>query len=228
MKVAPSLLRARALSQGAAIAVAAGIASSIAGCGSSSPPQLYLLSSQARPPQIATPRQSIDGPRRTSAGLQAADPVSAGIEVFVPEYLDSDKIIVRTDANQVKALDNAQWAENLSVTAARTLAADLGTLRPADDIIPMPSRIDRPVDYRISVDLSKFESDTNGTANIVGRWVIADTRNSRERASARFAFSAPIDTQSNQSVADGMSNNLLAVSMQIANSLAEIEPTRRR
>jgi uncharacterized protein len=228
MKVAPSSLFSRALSRGSAIAVAAGIASSIAGCGSSPPPQLYLLSSQAHPPQVATPRQSVDGSPRTSARLQTSDPVSAAVEVFVPEYLDSNKIIVRTDANEVKALDNAQWAENLSVTAARTLAADLGTLLPADDIVPMPSKIDRPVDYRISVDLSKFESDTQGTANIVGRWVINDTRNSQERASARFAFSAPTDTQSNQSIAVGMSNNLLAVSTQIANSLAEIEPTRRR
>jgi uncharacterized protein len=225
MKVAPSLLFARTLSRGSAIAVAASIASSIAGCSSSPPPQLYLLSSQARPPQTATPQQSIDRPTRISA---RPDPVSAAIDVFVPEYLDSNKIIVRTDANQVKALDDAQWAENLSVTAARTLAADLSTLLPADDIVPMPSKIDRPVDYRISVDLSKFESDIYGTANIVGRWVIADTRNSQERASARFAFSAPTDTQSNQSIAASMSNNLLAVSMQIANSLAEMQPTPRR
>jgi len=228
MKVALSLLFARTLSKGSAIAVAAGIVSSIAGCGSSPPPQLYLLSSQARPPQTATPRQSIDGSPRTSARLQTSDPVSATIEVVVPEYLDSNKIIVRTDANEVKAVDNAQWAENLFVTAARTLAADIGTLLPADDIVPMPSKIDRPVDYRISVDLSKFESDTQGTAYIVGRWVITDTRNSQERASARFAFSTPTGMQSNQSIAVGMSNNLLAVSTQIANSLAENEPTRRR
>jgi uncharacterized lipoprotein YmbA len=203
----------------------------LAAC-SSQPSQLYVLSA-------AVPRE---GPQAVmesgSSGLVSASsrPIGTaakgrsallGVAVAVPEYLDRLDIIERTGANELKPNYGAQWGESLSVTAARTLTENLASLLPDEDFVMLPSRSGRLVDYQITLELSRFESSTDGESVMAGRWSIADAAGN-ERASGRLSHSENGLHGNYASMAAAMSRNLAVASTEIAAAAQRLPAPARR
>ena len=198
------------------------------GC-SSSPSQFYLLSSSATPPPGHAMLKPADaeigvgssrpgnGSRRTAASL-------VGVAVTIPEYLNRLDIVERVSANEAKPTSAGQWGEDLSVSATRAVAEDLTTLLPLQDVIMMPTRIARPLDYQVNLDLMKFDSDSEGNSILTGRWSITDAAGV-ERASGRASYSERATASGYQAMAATMSRNLGAVSRDIAAALNKLPPS---
>jgi uncharacterized lipoprotein YmbA len=189
-----------------------------AGC-QSPPSQLYLLSSI--PPAPQTQAAAASGSSRPSAaGAHANGPV-VGVSVTIPEYLDRTDIIERTSANELKPNYDAQWGENLAVTASRVVSDNLTTLLPSDDIMMLPSRSRRRFDYQVNLDLTRFESDPQGISTLAGRWSISDAEGV-EKASGHVLRTEPANGAGYDAMAAAMSRNLAAVSSDIANALQRL------
>ena len=156
---------------------------------SSPPSELYLLNATAaaRQSPAAPPLGGTEARYGSTlppdAGGPTAGPLVA-VAVTVPEYLDRLDLVERTSPNELRPVYSAQWGENLAVTATRVVAENLTALAPADDIIALPSRSAQNFDYRVDLNLTRFESDTQGTSTLAGRWSISD-RDGRERARGR-------------------------------------------
>jgi uncharacterized protein len=197
----------------------------LSGCFSSPPPNLYLLSSlpaaEAKQAAAAAPGREI-GAGSSRPGL-AGTPV-IGVVATVPPYLDRRDIVMRTGANQVKAMDNDRWAEDLSVSVTRTIADDLGVLLPAADVVMLPSYLGQTIDYEVRVDLTKFDIESDGTTTIAGRWSIADAGRGQERAVGRILRSERADQAGFAAMAATMSRNLSAISAEIAAALGALPP----
>ena len=189
----------------------------VAGC-QSPPSRLYLLNSIPATPQTqaATAASGSSRPARAHAG----GPV-IGVAVSVPEYLDRTDIIERTSANELKPNYDAQWGENLAVTATRTVSDNLATLLPSDDIMMLPSRSRRSFDYQVNLDLTRFESDPQGVSTLAGRWSIANSEGV-EKASGHVLRTEPASGTGYDAMAAAMSRNLAAVSSDIANALQRL------
>ncbi|MBV8650364.1 MAG: membrane integrity-associated transporter subunit PqiC, partial [Alphaproteobacteria bacterium] len=157
---------------------------------SSPPSRLYLLSSTTP----AAPGQASAASSGNSAARAGAVPSdrapSLGVAVAVPDYLDRLDIIERTSANEIKPNYDAQWGEDLSVTATRALVGDLAALIPSHDVVMLSSPGRRKVDYRVRLDLSRFESTPDGQSVLAGRWSIIDVAGN-ERAGGRIERSEP-------------------------------------
>jgi uncharacterized protein len=199
------------------VALTSLLALSSAGC-QSPPSRLYLLSSMpaTSQPQAATAASGSSRP----AGAHANGPV-VGVSVTIPEYLDRTDIIERTSANELKPNYDAQWGENLAVTASRTVSDNLATLLPSDDIMMLPSRSRRSFDYQVNLDLTRFESNTQGISTLAGRWSISDAEGV-EKASGHVLRTEPANGTGYDAMAAAMSRNLAAVSSDIANALQRL------
>jgi uncharacterized protein len=193
-----------------------------AGC-QSPPSRLYLLNSIPATPQPQAAAAASGSSRPASAGAHANGPV-IGVAVSVPEYLDRTDIIERTNANELKPNYDAQWGENLAVTASRTVSDNLATLLPSDDIMMLPSRSRRSFDYQVNLDLTRFESDPQGVSTLAGRWSIQDGEGV-EKASGHVLRTESAGGTGYDAMAAAMSRNLAAVSSDIANALQRL-PTR--
>ena len=192
-----------------------------AGC-SSPPSKLYLLSSQATAPQSETAARTGALPPSYGSSIPTGTGGRfVGVAVSVPDYLDRLDIVERTGANEVKPIYSAQWGESLSVTASRAVTEDLTALLPGDDIIMLPSRTRRLFDYRVNLDLTRFESDGAGNAVLVGRWSISDDAGT-ERASGRLSRAEKIDGAGYDAMAAAMSRNLAVVSAEIAKGMQRV------
>jgi uncharacterized lipoprotein YmbA len=196
-----------------------------AGC-SSRPSQFYLLSSVATSQQSSTAEQrgaapASFGSSRAAGTVAGSSGPLVGVVVTVPEYLDRLDIVERVGANEVKPIYSAQWGESLAVTATRAVAENLIALLPSGDVIMLPSRIGRLIDYQVNLDLTRFESDSQGRATAAGRWSISD-REGRERASGRVLRSETAERTGYDAMAAAMSRNLAAVSTDIAAALQKL------
>ncbi len=188
------------------------------GC-SSPPSRLYLLSS-TEPATVRQPGAAISGSSQPGTTRQPHASVIA-VAVTVPEYLDRLDIMERVGANELKPIYSAQWGESLATTATRAVAGNLSAHLPSDDILLLPSRSQRRVDYQVNFDLTQFESDSSGNSTLTGRWSIADG-DGVERMSGRVQRSERADGSGYDAMAAAMSRNLAAASSDIAAALRRL------
>src|SRR5262249_49672322 len=158
--------------------------------------------------------------QRASLAAGVNGPV-IGVAVTVPDYLDRLDVVERTSANELKPVYNVQWGEHLGVTAASAVTENLAAHLPSDDVITLPARGSRSLDFQVNLDLTRFERDASGTSVMTGRWSIADA-SGNERARARVHLSEKIDGTGYDAMAAAMSRNLAAVSAEIARALSKI------
>jgi len=128
------------------------------GCSSSPPQRYYLLSS------LDTPRPEM----KPSADEQC---FSIGIgPVKVPEYLDQPKIVTRGGTNQLKLAEFDRWSEGLNVNITRVLAENLSALLCTETIAIFPWRGGIPLDYRIELDIQRFDGHLGGDVSLDAWW----------------------------------------------------------
>jgi len=189
---------------------------------SSRPSRLYVLSSLANSPTMSTDATSNRTDTETRSIGKAGAAHVFGVTVYVPEYLDRLDVVRRATDNMVQLNYDVQWAESLSVTATRALVDNLASMLPMADVLAMPSRTRRTSDFQISLDLTRFESETDGLSVIAGRWNITDS-NGTERANGRIYRVEPVKKPKDaEEMAEAMSRNLLAASNEIADACRKL------
>lgn len=111
-------------------------------------------------------------PAPAAARLAATTSVYVG-PVVVPEAVDRLPMVIRTAPNQVEISDAHRWAEPLKGAIPRVLAEvlvrELGTPR------VMATRLgaSQPVDYRVAVEIQRFDSSPGDGAAIDALWTVA-------------------------------------------------------
>lgn len=145
-----------------------------------------------------------------------------GIIVIVPEYLDRPEIIIRSGPNEVRAMENDRWADDLAPEISRTLAGDLAAFLPAYEVVTLPSRLGLTIDYEVRVELTRFEITEDGNTAIVGRWSVVDAGDGASRSSGRVIHEERAQTPGFASVAAAMSHNLDALGADIAAAVSKL------
>jgi uncharacterized lipoprotein YmbA len=125
------------------------------GCAGAPPPGYYTIG--AIPP--SSPAASVTPPAVISVG-----------PVDLPDYLDRRPIVTRDNAFAVRLAGNDYWAAPLQEMVPRVLVSDLAMRLPADRIEGFPQISDSVGDYRIVIDVSRFDVDMTGMATLVARW----------------------------------------------------------
>lgn len=145
----------------------------LAACGSTPRESFYTLS--APPP------------------VEAAGPVTLTITVgpvTVPEAVDRTPMVVRTGPNQVDIADLHRWAEPLKASIPRVLAAHLARELPGARVSASRQASGGDSDYRVVVDVTRFESSFAEGASVEAAWTVTGKgKTLRGRTVAREAAS---------------------------------------
>lgn len=122
----------------------------------------------------STPRESfytLSAPAPVEPSGQPTISVVVG-PVTVPEAVDRTPMVVRTGPNQVDIEDLHRWAEPLKAAIPRVLAAhlarDFGTAR----VSSSRQASGGDADYRVGVDVSRFESSLTEGATLDASWAV--------------------------------------------------------
>jgi uncharacterized protein len=159
-----------------------------------------------------------------SAGLSGNSTLTIGIgPIEFPDYLKRPEVITRTSANQLDLSSEKRWGEPLDKDFARVFAENISRLLNTQQIEKYPWPVRTRVDYQISVDVQRFETTSDGQAELVARWIIKDGTGKDLYASETSA-TLPASQDENGSSA-ALSGDLDTLSREIAEQVVEF---RRR
>jgi uncharacterized lipoprotein YmbA len=129
----------------------------IAGCGTSPPARFFTLA--------ADPATAL-----SSAGVNAPSIIIG--PVSVPEVVDRPQLVLRTSPTSVEIAELARWAAPLKSEIPRVIASQLASLLPKARVTTSPQRAVEIPDYRVQVDVQRFESTLAGSAVIEAAWIV--------------------------------------------------------
>ncbi len=128
----------------------------VAGCASSPPPHYYALTSTAAP---------------AAAPSDAAPAVVIG-SVTLPAEVDSPLILVEVGGNERRPLDQHRWSGPLERNLGEVLAADLASALGGAHAAYRPGNAALVPDYRVAVDVGRFESRPGSSATLDAEWTV--------------------------------------------------------
>ena len=91
--------------------------------------------------------------------------------VKLPAYLSRLEIVTRSSPNQLDMSDKDRWAEPLDKNFVNVLGQNLTILLGAH-VVTFPWYRPIDLDFQITDEVSRFDTDSHGTAQLAGRWEI--------------------------------------------------------
>lgn len=131
---------------------------------------------------------TLSGPP-TPAPVGSATSMSVFVgPVTVPEAVDRLSMVLRTSPNQVEISDAHLWAEPLKSAIPRALAETLMRELGTPNVRATRTGGSGDVDYRVTVEVQRFESSTQSGATLDALWTVSGKGKSR---TGRSTYSEP-------------------------------------
>jgi uncharacterized lipoprotein YmbA len=175
------------------------------GCGATDPSRLYLLA------PIAAPL-----PEAAAAG---AGPALAVGPIDLPKHLDRPQIATFSSANRLDVAEFDRWAEPLVDNFARVLTENLGILVPTNRAYIQPVRRSMPVDYQVTVDVTRFGVMPDRRVQLVAVWSVIAADGRGRSVSQSFHHVEPVVGDGYEPMVAAMSNAVTALSRTIATTI---------
>jgi uncharacterized lipoprotein YmbA len=188
----------------------------LAACMGDKPTRLYVLTATTEKPAATSPN-----------GL------AIGIgPITLPKYLDRPQIVTSVETNSLDQANFDQWGGDLNDNITRVLATNLSNLLATDRISLYPWKDGAPVDYQVTLDVSRFEQDKDGSSVLNVFWSIVNPRDGTVLLMRRSSYSQaatagaaagadnprPYDPQ-----AAAMSQDLAALSRDVATAITALK-----
>jgi uncharacterized lipoprotein YmbA len=180
----------------------------VGGCGSTAPSRLYLLHAV---------------PSSPAAEAGGSGDLTLGIgPVVIPGYLDRPQIVTRTSGHEIRTAEFDRWGEPLKESLTRVLAGNLSRMVGTDRIAFFPWRGDGLIDYRVTMDVTRFDGALGGDATLEARWVLTAEKSDSVLAVRHSILSAPVEAQGGyEGLVAALSQLLADLSRQIAAAIRE-------
>ena len=163
----------------------------------------------------------------STGGAAATSNLVIGLgPVKLPAYLEHAEVITRVAPNRLDLSSTDRWAEPLDDNFRRVLAADLTTLIGTDQVLPFPWDLSTKVDYKIEVNVERFERDSSGGAQLIANWIIRDGHSDRVLLTRPADFTESAGSGMESSAAS-LSADLNDLSKQLATAIIDLNQQRQ-
>jgi uncharacterized lipoprotein YmbA len=136
--------------------------------------------------------------------------------VVLPRYLRRNEIVTRVGANELRASDTHRWGEDLDRGLERVVAENLAVLVPAAQVGSFPWRDPAPMDYRVSIEVQRFERTSDGPVALEARWAVYHGIEATPFVRQRASVAEEVDSSDLASAVGAMSRAAARLSQQIA------------
>ena len=175
----------------------------VGGCmGKSQPPRFYTLTPIA------------DG--TTAPALDA----SVGIgPVKLADYLDQSRIVTRGNGNLIIEAEFDQWSGSLKDNLTNVMAENIGALLATDRIFLYPWRTYMPVDYQVTLDITRLDGQPGGEVFLVARWIVLSGKEKKVIAMKQTKIQEKTNTGGYEGLVAAQSRALGRLSLEISEAL---------
>ena len=132
----------------------------VAGCAATPPPNFYQL--------------DVSAATRLS-GLERGIAIGLGPVNLAP-YLDRPQIVIRgTTGHRLELSEFNRWVEPLKDSISRVIIVNLSNMLETTRVYSIPRRNQTiPLEFRIEIDIARFDGTLGGDALLVARWTLYD------------------------------------------------------
>lgn len=177
------------------------------GCASSPASRFYTLS-------------SLSGSVKATAGQPSSQGPTIGLgPIRFPDYLERPGIVIRSSGNTIEIAEFDLWAGSLKDDFMRVLAENISNLLETDKILLYPYMGAVPVDFRIGMNLNRFEGAPGGDAVLEATWVILEGTDKKEGFVKKSQITEPVSGSDYQSLVAAQSRAVERLSREIAKAI---------
>ncbi len=126
-------------------------------------------------------------------------------EVRLPQYLDRPQIVTRDAGHRLQIAEFDHWAGDLREDLTRILVENLGRLLGSQRIFAAPLNVVTQPDYRLEVEILRFEREAGGRIQLTARWWLARGKDASVLATREVSFSGSAATDSYSGLVAAMS-----------------------
>ena len=163
------------------------------------------------------------GDAPNAPGAAAAYSVAVG-PVSVPELVDRPQLVLRVAPNEVMIAEQSRWAEPLKSEIPRVIAGNLAQLLNAR-VSAYPQNTGGDADYRVTVDVQRFDSTLNDAATVEALWTVQPAKGAAK--SGRSLVREATGGASYDALVVSHGRALAAVSRDIADAIRSMSSTAR-
>ena len=142
--------------------------------------------------------------------------------VQIPEYLNRPQIVSRKSTIELFLDEFNKWAEPLEDNFTRVLAENLANILHTEPIAIFPSRGSIPVDYRVTVDVIRFDGMMGKDITLIARWAIFGKEREELLSIRRSVYTEPAGENTYKILVLAKSRAIEKLSKDIAAAIKEL------
>jgi uncharacterized lipoprotein YmbA len=177
-------------------------------CLSTPPTHFYVLE-----PLSESPLKPIISGQKRQIGL---GPIS------IPALLERKQIVTRLPDNSVSIAEFHQWAAPLKDNIAQVLTHNLATLQTDDLIRTYPWSAYGMVDYRIIIDIIRFDTRPEQSINFEATWTIMNEKTHSALTNGHSKIEHPLSNSSYPATVIALSTVLSEFSRELSQALGKV------
>jgi len=140
----------------------------------------------------------------------------------LPALLDRRQIVTRAENNSVQMAEFDQWAAPLKDNVLAVLSKNVATLQPNAIVRAYPWSPYGDVDYRVIVDISRFDTQLGKSANLEASWAIMEEKNHVIISNGQINIQQPLHDTNYASVVQAQNKLLSEFSQQLSAALQQL------
>jgi len=175
---------------------------------------------------ILSPVSDGAGPTAKQASTSPDTQLTIGVgPIEFPAYLRRLAVVTRTGPNRIELSDEKRWGEPLDKNFTRVFTENLAILLNTQQIEKYPWSLRAKVDYRIEIDVQRFETTSDGQSQLVARWIIHDGHEGKILYASETTAGAPV-APDDAGASLALSSDLATLSKEIASRVIELNQHR--
>ncbi len=139
--------------------------------------------------------------------------------VELPAYLRRRQIVTREAGSQLVSSEANSWGEDLESSVARVLAENLSALLPSNRVVTLPWQSAGDLDYRVAVQIQRFERDAENVVHLDARWSLTRAKGRKVVAAQISAIRQTDVVEGYPATVDGMSRAVEQLSREITQAI---------
>lgn len=162
----------------------------------------------------------------TEAGLtpgttESGPAISVGPVIF-PKSLRRAQLLIRTGPNSVELDEFHRWSGSLESDFVDVLGTNLGALLGTQRVAMYPAEAMFPTDYRISLDVDRFDGAPGGTLVLSARWTVTAIETMSAAAVRHSMIQQPVAGDTMEALVRAHDAALAQLSRQIAEQISAL------
>jgi uncharacterized lipoprotein YmbA len=141
--------------------------------------------------------------------------------VVLADYLSRPQIMIHVEPNRIEPAEFHRWAGSLEHELRRVFIANLGLLLATDQIVVYPSNSVVRYDYRVALEVLRFDGRIDQQTTLEARWAIIDHEKSKTVASCKVTITEPVRGSGYENLVMAMSRAVAQLSTRIASELKQ-------